>query len=134
MGFLTNILGGVWGYVAAAVFAAALSVGVTHWIDANAYGKQIADLKMVAAQQQAADATAAIKQLSGFIADLQKAAHAYQDAVADISAKYAAITTEFRHAITAKPLPADCRIDAERLRILTAATAQANAAHTATGH
>lgn len=131
---LLSLFSGVWGYVVVAAFAAALAFGATHWIDANAYGKTIADLKTTAAKQQAADATAALSQLSGFIADLQKAAHAYKDAVDDITAKYAAISTEFKHAIAKNPLPDSCRIDSERLRILSAAVAQANRAHPATGH
>jgi len=132
LGLLTGALGGIWGYVAAAVFAAALSVGATHWIDAKGYGITIANLKADAANQKAANVTAALAQLQGFINKMQNADAGYNGDLANIKKQFAALELEFKNA-TAKPLPLDCKPDAGRVRILSAAVAATNAKAASTG-
>jgi len=125
-------LGGIWGYVAAAVFAAALSVGATHWIDAKGYGITIANLKTDAANQKAANVTAALSQLQGFIDKMHTADAGYSSDLQSIKDAFAALAKDFKNA-TVKPLPLDCKPDIGRVRILSAAVAAANAKAAAPG-
>lgn len=121
-----TLLTGVWGYVAAAVIAAALAVGATHFIDAKSYGLEISNLELKASQQQTQSITASLTQLQNFIATMHTADTGYQTGLAAITANFAAIEKELKSA-TIKPLPVDCRPDVGRLRVLTDATAAANA-------
>lgn len=124
--FLTSILSGVWGYVAASVLAAGLATGATHFIDAKAYGATIATLKLQQAQTQAASVSASLAKLTGFISTMNAAAASYQGSLDAINANFAAINKGLKNAIASRPLPADCRPDTSRLSSLTAAYAAAN--------
>lgn len=132
--FLTNALGGLWGYVAAAGFAAALSFGATHEIDSLAYGKiiaardlTIANMKTVNAENVASNVAASLAQLQGFISTMNMADANYNAALTAIDKQFAIVESEFKNA-TQKPLPVDCKPDAGRLRILTDAVAATNSA------
>jgi hypothetical protein len=68
---------------------------------------------------------ASLNQLQGFISKMDAAGGDYSAALAQINADFDALKKEFANA-TLKPLPADCKPDAGRLRVLTDAVAAAN--------
>lgn len=119
----TGALGGVWGYVAAAGVSAVLAVGATWYIADNIRVAQVDALKLQIANTQAASATAALTQLQGFISNMHAAATDYGNTVSDIDARFAALQKGLHYA---KPLPVDCKPDADRVRGLAAAIAAAN--------
>ena len=114
-----------YNWIAAAVLALALtgagaagSYYVTHNVDkAKLEAVQLADSKA-----QTASVTASLSQLQGFISTMHGADADYQGALATIAANSDALKKEFSNA-TVKALPADCRPDAGRLRVLTDAVA-----------
>lgn len=123
-----------YNWIAAAVLAlvlmgagAAGGAYVVHNIDVvKLQTVQLADSKA-----QTASVTASLSQLQDFIAKMNAAGSDYTAALAKINADFAAIKREFVNA-TLKPLPADCRPDAGRLRVLTDAIAAANKGASAT--
>lgn len=123
---LTKLISGVWGYVAAAVVAGAAVFFVTHYIDAAVYGKQIADGKTQLANFKAASASAALTQLTGFIDKLHTSENDYTATLQTINNQYVSIQKGLSDAIAKKPLPANCKPDAGRLRVLTDAVTAAN--------
>ena len=111
-----------WIKLAGIVIVLAATAGATHYVDANVYGNQIKDLKLAAAQQQTASVTASLNQLQGFIASMHTSDANYNSALNSISAQFDTIKKEFANA-TRAPLPADCKPDAGRLRVLQDAVA-----------
>jgi len=132
LGLLTGALGGIWGYVAAAGFAAALSVGATYYVVHNANAAEIANLHTAAAETKADNVSAALAQLTGFISNMHNADAGYNSDLASIKNQFAALELEFKNA-TVKPLPLDCKPDVGRLRILSAAVTAANGNTASTG-
>lgn len=129
MNVLFSLLSGIWGYVAAAVFAAGLASAGTYFVEHSIEEKKVSDLKTSIANQKADNATQALAQLSSFISRANLASADYSTALDGINARFAALTQGFKDA-TRKPLPVDCRPDAGRVSILAAAIAAANAKNT----
>lgn len=121
-----SFLTGIWGYVIASVFGAALSAGGTYYIVHNANAGEIASLKLAASQQQTLSVTASLDKLQGFIQTMSAAASGYQSALTGINSQYADIMKGLHNVTAQKPLPPDCKPDDSRLRNLTAAVAAAN--------
>ena len=128
MGWLTNALAGLWGYVSAAVFAAALAVPATYWVTSRGYQVTIADLQRDQAKAQATNIQKSLDQLQGFIAQMHAAGVDYSANQAALFSKLDALKKEFHNVAKAKPLPADCRPDDVRVRNLSEAVDTANQA------
>lgn len=131
--WITALISGVWGYVAAAGVAALLSVGVTHELDALGYGHTIdglnvtiATMKTQVANNNAISVSQSLAKLQSFITQMQSADADYNASLAGINSRFQSIETEFKSA-TKTPLPIDCKPDAGRLRNLSDAVAAANA-------
>lgn len=116
-------LGGVWGYVAAAGAGALIAGGAALYIENNIRVAQVDTLKLQIANTQAASATASLAQLQKFIDNMHVAATDYGNTVHDIDARFAALQKGLHYA---KPLPVDCKPDADRVRGLANAVAAAN--------
>lgn len=123
--WIIAILGGIWGYVAAFAIGTVLATSATYEIVHNANAVEISNLKLDAQTLQTKSVSASLTQLQGFISIMHTAENGYQTALAQINDAFAALEKEFKNA-TAKPLPADCRPDAARLRVLSDAIAATN--------
>lgn len=133
MAWLTNIFGGFWGYLAAAVVAGALAAGGTYYVTSRSYEVMIADMKASQANAEAASATAALDKLKSYVASMDAAGVAYGKDRDALDAKLDALNKEFHNAIKSSPLPADCRPDDMRVRQLTEAVTATNTAATGSG-
>lgn len=128
MKWLLSLFGGsAWSYLISALLSVGASSYVTYTFVHNANAVTIADLKTQAAQQKAANVTAALDQLQGFISQIHLADANFQNTLDAIDGKFSTLKGALDNVAKQKPLPVDCVIDSERLRILTAATAAANA-------
>lgn len=109
---------GIWVYVGIAAIVAVISFGATHEIDALAYGHTIDGLKLDAKTKEAADITQSLSTLQTFITGMHTADVNYNAALDTLKGNLIAIEAEFKHA-TQKPLPLDCKPDADRVRTLS---------------
>lgn len=110
--------------VAILVLGASAGTGwVTHKVDHDAY----VQLQLKQSQADTKSVTNSLNQLENFIAKMNAADAGYGATLTIIAQNLAAIKKEFADA-TLKPLPADCRPDAGRLRVLTDAVERANKA------
>jgi septal ring factor EnvC (AmiA/AmiB activator) len=123
---MPSFLTGIYGYLAAALLAAIISAGGTYYIVHTANAVTISNLKLQQSQAQTASVTASINKLTGFISSMNEAAAGYQSNLDTINANFADLKKGLSNAIKQTPLPVDCRPDASRLSILTAAVAAAN--------
>jgi hypothetical protein len=87
---------------------------VTKAVDDRAYSK----LELAQSKADTKSVQDSLAQLQGFITTMDAAGGDYTAALATIKAQFATIQKELHNA-TLKPLPADCRPDAGRLRVLT---------------
>lgn len=108
----------------ASLFAASVSV----WATGVYYRGDISDLKRERAEKTAVDATASLKQLQKFIDGMHFATTDYGKNQTLLFGKLDKLAKEFARASSLKPLPLDCKPDADRLHFLAAAVAAANAA------
>ena len=120
MGFLT----GIYGYIAAAVIAAAASGWAVHAIDNGSYQS----LKAEQASQEAAAAQAALAQIQNWNKQILDAVNGYNAASSDLTGRISTIQRELRNVQAKTPLAADCKPDADRLHALQSAIAASNAA------
>ncbi len=120
-----SLLSGVWGYIAAAVLAGAVAASSTWYVTHKIDSAQLLAVQLADSKAQTVSVAASLIQLQGFISKMDAAGGDYSAALAQINADFAALKKEFANA-TLKPLPADCRPDAGRLRVLTNAVAAAN--------
>lgn len=134
MSWLTGILGGVWGYVGAAVIAAALATSATYFVTSRTYETTIAKMERDQAKAQAVSVTASLDKLQSYIASIHQAGIDYGAKQAALFAKLDSLKGEFRNAIKPNPLPADCRPDDVRVRELYTAIEAANAAAASGGY
>lgn len=111
---------GIIGLVVAAIFGGGM------WFEAQIKNVTIANQKADALEKAAGDATTALNQFQTDVGTIHKAASDYQDQKKGYENQFAALSKEFNDAIKKKPLPPDCRPDAERLRALNAAVQAAN--------
>ena len=121
-----SLLTGVWGYVAAAIVAASLAGSATYYVEHAVEENKVSALKLEASQTKAASATASLTQLQGFISKMQVADTDYGATLGAINNSFVVIKKEFNNAKVVA-LPADCKPDAGRLRVLTDAVGAANA-------
>ncbi|MBN3003342.1 hypothetical protein JW897_06280 [Chromobacterium alkanivorans] len=102
-----------------------VALGVAWWLGWDARGdveqRQQADRELTAARQALASFAAEAKRLDGLALRVQEQADA-------LAGKSQTRIVEYRTHEKLVPLPADCRIDAERLRQLAAGVADVNAA------
>lgn len=118
-----------YNWIAAAVLVVGLVVGgaaAGGYVVHNADVVKLQAVQLAYSKAQTASVTASLNQLQGFIDKMNAAGTDYSGALAQINADFSAIKKEFANA-TLKPLPADCKPDADRLRSLSAAVAAANA-------
>jgi hypothetical protein len=114
--------------IAGAALAFAAIFGAGMWLEGTIKQHTIDGLKIQIAQKQAGDATASLKQLQAFISRIQLSAIDYRENQDALFAAIDKLHGDFAKATHLKPLPASCRPDDERLRILAASVAAANAA------
>lgn len=130
LGLATGALGGIQGYLIAAAIAGLLASGATYYVVHNADTVKLQAVQLADSKAQTASVTASLDQLQGFIATMHTADADYNAVLVSLRGQFAALEQEFKNA-TAKPLPADCRPDAGRLRVLSAAVDAANKAASA---
>jgi len=111
--------------IGAGAVAAALCFGAGWAINGWRLGADVANLRAERAQEQAAQATAAVSTLQADAAAIHQAASEYAGIRSTLVPTIAALTKELRNA---KPLPVDCRPDDVRVRNLDAAIDAANQA------
>lgn len=131
MSLISNVLGGIWGYVAAAVIAAGLATAGTYYVVHNVDVVKLQAVQIADSKAQTASISASLAQLQGFIGTMHAADADYGAELDAINAQFKNLKLELHNA-TLKPLPADCKPDAGRVRVLSDAIAAANA-HTAAG-
>lgn len=119
---LKLLLGGWYGYAAAALAGAAFAVVAT----AIPYKLIIAKMQRDSAKAELASTATALAQFKADAAAINGAAQAFTAISANLDKDLSRITREFRNEIAAHPLPADCRPDAVRLRKLSEAIAAIN--------
>lgn len=119
---MPTLLLGVWGYVAAAVIAAAASSWAVHEIDNGAYQS----LKANYAAEDAARTAAALKQFTDIANTMHKYAGDFNAANTTLGTTLDTISKDLKNVQAKTPLPNSCHPDAGRLRSLTAAVAAAN--------
>ena len=117
-----------YNWIAAAVLALALTAAgawggayAAHTIDKVAYQA----LQLKDSQAQTKSVTDSLDQLQGFITTMHGADVDYSSSLTIIAQDFANLKKELANA-TVHPLPADCKPDAGRLRVLTDAVAAAN--------
>lgn len=118
---LSSLLGGVYGYAAIALCAGAAASYGTYYIVHNKDQNKILAIELAASKQQSADVSLSLAKLQGFISTANIAATDYGNTVRAIDTQVGFIVKGLNDAIKAKPLPADCKPDASRLRSLQAA-------------
>ena len=107
------------------LLAAVLAFGAGWAVNGWRLGAELAGEKAARAQDQATQAGAALSAVQVDALAIRQAATEYAAAQSTLAPKLAALTKELRNA---KPLPADCRPDAVRVRNLDAAIDAANQA------
>ena len=115
----------IYNYVATALIAAALSAGTAWQVQAWRADARIAVLQKDMSDNAATQARAALDDLSAAAANINIASAAAQADNKALAIQLAAIRKDLKNA---KPLPADCKPDADRLRSLTRAVEASNAA------
>lgn len=111
--------------IGAAVLAASLLIGGGFYAGYRWQEGAIANLKLADSQEQTANIKASLVQLQDFIGTMHAADTDYGTKLDAINAQFAFLNTELSHA-THTPLPADCKPDADRLRVLSDAVSAAN--------
>jgi len=127
--FLLSAVSGIYGYVLAAVASAALSAGATYYIVHNANAVEIAGLQLQIANGQTMSVQNALSQLEYFISTMHTAEANYSDDLEAIAKRFDSVDKELKNA-TSKPLPVDCKPDANRLHALSDAINAANQTNT----
>jgi uncharacterized membrane-anchored protein YhcB (DUF1043 family) len=126
-------LTGIWGYLGAAVVAGAIAGYSSYWVTSRGYQTEIAQLKLEQANARVESVQGSMDQLQHFITSMNAASTDYQASTQILLDHFAALQREFHNAIKAAPLPADCRPDAQRMRVLTEAITAANSDSAAGG-
>lgn len=96
-----------------------------HYVTKAVDDRALAAVQLADSKAQTANVTASLSQLQGFIASMHAADANYNATLADINNSFVVIKKDFNNA-THAALPADCRPDVARLRVLTAAVSAAN--------
>lgn len=115
----------IYNYAITALIAAALSAGTAWQVQAWRADARVAVLQKGVSDNAATQARAALDDLTAAAANINKAAAAAQADNKALAVQLAAIRKDLKNA---KPLPADCKPDADRLRSLTRAVEASNAA------
>jgi len=128
MPFLTNLLSGVYGYVAIAILAFGLGASGTFYIKNKADGERYSQLENKQLKQEIDSASNAFKNLQRNIesaniasSNTDKSIHTLTNEIGDLKAGILNVSKQ-------KPLPFDCKPDTDRLHILSAAIDSANKA------
>ena len=115
----------IYTHVITALMAATLSATTAWQVQAWRFDTRIAVLEKGVSDSVATQARAALDDLAAAAANINKAAAAAQ---ADNKALAVQLANFRKDLKNAKPLPADCKPDADRLRSLTRAVEATNAA------
>lgn len=115
----------IYTLVATAIVSAALAAGSAWQIQDWRLGAKIATLKKGQSDNAALQAQGALDDLAAAAKTINQAAAAARVDNTHLAAQLGAIRKELKNA---KPLPADCKPDPERLRSLTAAVDATNQA------
>lgn len=121
---LQSLLGGVWGYVAVAGFAASIAVGATLVVKNG----EIARIERDQAKVDLAVTQATLSQFRTVAATINVKALEFSAIRDTLNSRLGTISKDLKHAIAANPLPDGCRPDVERMRSIESAIAAANAA------
>ncbi len=105
--------------------AAAIAFGAGAGVTASIKNGEIARLELRQAKGQIDQRDAALRDIAAASASIKTAAKNYQDDKTSLNTKLDAIRKDMKNA---KPLPAGCLLDAERLRYINAAVDAANEA------
>lgn len=119
-------LTGIYGYLGVGLLAALLSGSGIYWVTSRGYQTTIAEMRVTEAQTQTTSIQLSLEHLQKFISTMDSANTDYQASTQLLLTRLDGLQKEFHNATKASPLPADCRPDAERLRLLTSAVAAAN--------
>ncbi len=122
--FLTPYL--FWIKLSLGAIAVAGAFAGGFWLEGTIKDRDILSLKLAASQKQAADVTASLDQLQGFISNMHVAATDYFTLQAALFGKLDALHGEFLNATKTSPLPPDCKPDDVRVRSLSAAISATN--------
>lgn len=115
-----------WIKLAGFVLALAAAGYASHYVTKAVDDRALAAVQLADSKAQTASVTASLDQLQTFITNMHTADDGYTADITAINNALVVIKKEFNNA-TLKPLAADCRPDAGRLRVLTDAVAAANA-------
>lgn len=126
--WLLSLFSGLWGYVAIAIGAAAVSGYAGAALERNIYSVQVAKLQTQLAQKSANDATASIDQLKKFISTMSVNEANYSAFQTELQKNLNSIQQRVSDAIKAKSLPADCVPDKLRQQSLVTALDTVNSA------
>jgi hypothetical protein len=107
-----------WIKLAGVVILCLGSAAAANYVRGNADQVKYSALELSKAKADTKSVQDSLAQLQGFISTMDAAGGDYTAALATIKAQFATIQKELTNALL-KPLPADCRPDAGRLRVLT---------------
>lgn len=113
-------------YLGVGASIALTSAAGSWWVTSNSYALTIASIKNEQLQTDVTTANAALDAFTQKTAAINVAATGYQNGVAALNNKFAALSKDFKNAQAAKPLPVDCRPDDIRLHGLWNAIDAAN--------
>jgi hypothetical protein len=128
MEWLASFFAGWKAWVAALGVTTLVAAGGGFYAGHHWAGDDLQQLRAQVAQQHADTADASLKKLQGFIDQMQVASQEYGQSRDQMFARLDLLRKEFRNAVKAAPLPADCRPDAVRVRNLSEAVDTTNAA------
>lgn len=116
----------IWIKVGALMIALASAAGASWYVTHNIDAAKLEAVELADSKAQTANISASLTQLQGFIATMHSADADYNSKLDAINAQFANLKQELSNA-THTPLPADCKPDAGRLRVLSDAVSAANA-------
>lgn len=117
--------GNPWVYAGVFLTGMAIAGSATYEVVHTADTVKLQAVQLADSKVQTANISASLTQLQGFIGSMHSADADYNATLGGLNQRFAELEKEF-HDATIKPLPADCRPDAGRLRVLTDAVSAAN--------
>ncbi len=117
---------GLYGLLGSAAAALLIGIGATHYADSVYYGGRISTMKADYAAQDAARTNAELKQFQDISKQITTAATDFLSNQGLLGTKIDTITKDLQNVQAKKPLPANCKPDSNRVRVLSSAIAAAN--------
>jgi hypothetical protein len=125
---LLTWLAGWKGYAAVGLVSASLAAGATGYVTALSYRLTIAQMQYRQVEADLREGEAALANFAAQIGRIQNATQALAGVQDGLGRRFDVISRNLQDAIKSHPLPSGCMPDVERMRILNAAVAAANAA------